>query len=260
MRVATLAAAAMHPHSCAQPRAQLLEASAWQEFGTSGGSQNRNLKMRVFENICKSQPKAQGCRNLSSNCDTSTQLGATAPAQLLEACAWQGFGTPSGSENRNLEIIVFLTVAKPNVTTLRAATAAATAMHSHSCAQPRAQLLEASAWQEFGTSGGSQNRNLKMRVFENICKSQPKAQGCRNLSSNCDTSTQLGATAPAQLLEACAWQGFGTPSGSENRNLEIIVFLTVAKPNVTTLRAATAAATAMHSHSCAQPRAQLLEA
>ena len=166
MRVATLAAAAMHPHSCAQPRAQLLEASAWQEFGTSGGSQNRNLKMRVFENICKSQPKAKGCRNLSRNCETSTQLGATAPAQPLEACAWQGFGISSGSQNRKLEIIFFLTFAETKLTTMCAATLAAAAIHPHSCAQPRAQLLEACAWQKLGTSWGCQNRNLNMRVFE----------------------------------------------------------------------------------------------
>ena len=49
MRAATSASTAAHPHSCEQPRAQLLEACAWQEFGTYGGTRNRNLKIIVFE-------------------------------------------------------------------------------------------------------------------------------------------------------------------------------------------------------------------
>ena len=67
-------------------------------------------------------------------------------AQLLEACAWQGFRTFSGFQNRNLKIKVFLTFAKAKLNTMRAATWAATATQPHSCAQPFAQLLEAWAW------------------------------------------------------------------------------------------------------------------
>ena len=96
MRAATSASTAAHPHSCEQPRAQLLEACAWQEFGTYGGTRNRNLKIIVFE-----------------------------------------------------------TFGECHVKPLRAATWAATAIHPHSCAQPRAQLLEARARQEFATSGRS---------------------------------------------------------------------------------------------------------
>ena len=98
-------------------------------------------------------------------------------------------------------ITVFLISAPAKLTTMRAATWAATAAHPRSCAQPR-----------------------------------------------------------AQLLEACAWHGFGTFSTAQNRNLKIRVFLTLAKSKVTAMRAATLAATATHPHSCAQPRAQLLQA
>ena len=87
-------------------------------------------------------------------------------AQLLDACAWQGFTTCGGSQNRNLKTRAFETFAKSKVTTMRAATSAPTAAPPHSCEQPRAQLLEACAWQEFGTYGGTRNRNLKMIVFE----------------------------------------------------------------------------------------------
>ena len=93
MRAATSASTATHPHSCEQPRAQLLGACAWQEFGANGGTRNRNLKMIVFE-----------------------------------------------------------TFEEWHVKPLRAATWAATAIHPHSCAQPRAQLLRARARQEFATS------------------------------------------------------------------------------------------------------------
>ena len=65
---------------------------------------------------------------------------------------------------------VFGTFAKPKLETMRAATWAAAAMHPHSCAQPRAQLLEACARQGFGTCLGSQNRNLKIKVFGTFAK------------------------------------------------------------------------------------------
>ena len=48
MVTATWAETAAHPHRCAQPRAQLLGARARQGFGTCGGHQNRNLKIKVF--------------------------------------------------------------------------------------------------------------------------------------------------------------------------------------------------------------------
>ena len=60
MRAATWAATAIHPHSCAQPRAQLLEECACQGFGTCEGSQNLNLKICGFETLAKSQMKAMG--------------------------------------------------------------------------------------------------------------------------------------------------------------------------------------------------------
>ena len=101
--------AAAHPHSCAQPRAQLVEACALQKLETSWG---------------------------------------------LAACAWRGFGVSSGSQNRNLEIIFFLTFANSKVKTLRVATLAAAAAHPHSYAQPRAQLLGACAWLGLGALWG----------------------------------------------------------------------------------------------------------
>ena len=135
--------------------------------------------------ICKSEffltcakPKVTTMRAATWHAAATHPRSCAQPrAQLREACAWQGFGFSSGSQNQNLEIRVFLTFAITNLTTMCAATLAAAAIHPHSCAQPRAQLLEACAWQELGTSGGSQNRNMKIIVFENNCKSQPTAVG-----------------------------------------------------------------------------------
>ena len=138
LRAATWAAAAMHPHSCAQPRAQLLEACAWQEFGTCLGSQNRNLKMRVFDRFAKSEVYTMRAATWAAAA-MHPHSCAQPRAQLLEACARQGFGTCGRSRNRNLKIIVFDTFAKPEMNTVRVATWAADATHPHSCAQPRTQ-------------------------------------------------------------------------------------------------------------------------
>ena len=200
MRAATWPATVTHPHSCAQPRAQLLEACAWHGFGSCSGSQNRKLNIRVF--LTCAPAKLTTMRAATWAATAAHRLSCAQPrAQLLETCASHRSGTFSTTQNRNLEIRVFLTLAKSKVTAIRAATLAATTIHSHSCAQPR-----------------------------------------------------------AQLLEACARHGIGTFSGSQNRNLQIRVSLTTARAKLTTMRAATWHAAATHPRSCAQPRAQLLEA
>ena len=180
-------------------------------------------------------------------------------AQLLEACAWHGFGSCSGSQNRNLNIRVLLTLAPAKLTTMRAATWAAAAAHPRSCAQPRAQLLEACAWHGFGTFSTAQNRNLKIRVFLTLAKSKVTAMRAATLAATA-THPHSCAQPRAQLLEAFSRHGIGTVSGSQNRNLKIRVSLTFARAKLTTMRAATWHAAATHPRSCAQPRAQLLEA
>ena len=127
MRAATWAAAAIHPHSCAQPRAQLLGACARQGFGTCEGCQNRNLKIAVFDTFAKSAVNTMRAATWAAAA-IRPHSRAQPRAQLLEACAWQGFGTCLGSQNRNLKIRVFGTFAKSKVDTMRAATWAAAAM------------------------------------------------------------------------------------------------------------------------------------
>ena len=76
---------------------------------------------------------------------THPRSSAQPRAQLLGACAWQGFGACGVLQNLNLKIRVFGTLAKSQMTAMDAATWAATAIHPLSCAQPRAQLLGACA-------------------------------------------------------------------------------------------------------------------
>ena len=169
MRAATSAATPIHPHSVAQPRAQLLEACAWHGSGTLSGSQNRNLKIIIFLTSAKAKLTTMRAATWAAAA-THPHSCAQPRAQLLEACAWQGFGTFSGSQNRNAKIKVFLTLVTPRVTTMRAATLAATATHPHSCAQPRAQLLEACAWHGSGTSSGSQESEPENHNLSNTCQ------------------------------------------------------------------------------------------
>mgnify|MGYP007018328471 CR=1 FL=1 len=103
--------AAAHPHSCAQPRAQLVEACAlqkletswglaacaWRGFGTSSGSQNRNLEIIFFSNICKFKSENTACSNFGCGRGASTQLRPTARATawgMRVAGTWSPLGIP----------------------------------------------------------------------------------------------------------------------------------------------------------------------
>ena len=102
--------------------------------------------------------------------------------QKLESVSVPKSGTYLGATNGNIfwrpklepENKSFWNICRITCESLSAATWAATATHPHSCAQPRAQLLEACAWQKFGTSG---DWNLKRRVVETCVRSQMKAMG-----------------------------------------------------------------------------------
>ena len=65
--------------------------------------------------------------------------------QNLEPNLVPKMGTYFGAQNWSLKILVFETFAESQAKSLCAATWAATTIHPHSCAQPRAQLLEACA-------------------------------------------------------------------------------------------------------------------
>ena len=150
-------------------------------------------------------------RTLSCNARQRARVRAPTHATAWGMCV-AGVWNLWGPQNRNLKILVFETCAESQTKTFCAATWAATAIHPHSCAQPRAQLLEACALQEFGTFGGSQHRNVKMKVFETFAKSQKKAIGAATWAATA-IHPHSCAQPRAQLLEACAWQGFGTCGG-----------------------------------------------
>ena len=120
------------------------------------------LENLSFSNIRKIKSDNNACSNFGLPPAVHPHSCAQPRAQLVEACALQKLGASWGSQNRNLKIRVFETFAKSKVTTMRATTCGLQPRYiPHSCAQPRAQLLEARAWHEFGTSAGTQIGNLK---------------------------------------------------------------------------------------------------